>query len=52
MFDEVLCHLITLSIHGVLSVLDFYVPPLHLNTLGGPSIPRCYNWWERTRQML
>ena len=52
MFDEVLCHLITLSIHGVLSVLDFYVPPLHLNTLGGPSIQRCCNWWERTKQML
>ena len=42
MFDEVLCHLFTLSIHGVLSVLDLCVPPLHLNTSGGPSIPRCY----------
>ena len=37
MFDEVLYHLFTqLSIHSVLSVLDFYVSHLHLNTLGGP----------------
>lgn len=38
MFDEVLCHLFThLSIHSVLSVLDFYVSHLHLNSLGGQS---------------
>lgn len=38
MFGEVLCHLFTqLSIHSVLSVLDFYVSHVHLNTLGGPS---------------
>ena len=37
MFDEVLCHLFTLSTHSVLSVLDFYVSHLRLNTSGGPS---------------
>ena len=37
MFDDVLCHLFTLSIHGVLSVLDFYVSYLRLNTSCGPS---------------
>lgn len=34
---EVICHLFTLSIHSVLSVLDFYVSHLRLNTSGGPS---------------
>ena len=38
MFDEALRHLLTqLSIHSVLSVLDFNVSHVHLNTLGGPS---------------